>query len=135
MVGIYCTDQELNAVCTLTYVHPHAYQHCHQPAHRHPGVVYEATVVSLPGTVCVINASGGGGDAKVEALFNDMVQLRPDVNNALMRQQEVIPCVTEFCCIPCVLSYVPTHHVVVLLRHFCCVIIRLTSHRVCTMRS
>ena len=55
----------------------------------HTGVVYEATVVALPGTVCVVNASGGGGEAKVEAIFSDMLQLRPDMNNALVRQQEV----------------------------------------------
>lgn len=59
------------------------------PTCWHTGVVYEATVVALPGTVCVVNASGGGGDAKVEALFSDMLQLRPDMTNALVRQQEV----------------------------------------------
>lgn len=51
-------------------------------------MVYEATVVALPGTVCVVNASGSG-DAKVEAMFSDMLQLRPDMNNALVREQDV----------------------------------------------
>lgn len=88
-VGILVSRRKAHQCITYTL---------HTATHNsYTGVVYEATVVSLPGTVCVINASGGGGDAKVEAIFNDMVQLRPDVNNALMRQQEVCLGVAPLC--------------------------------------